>query len=44
MKQRFLRLAVAILTFIVGWSVAPVVLEPARESSVPSVGWVPFER
>lgn len=37
MKHRFLRLAVAILTFTVGWSVAPVVLEPARESNVPSV-------
>ena len=38
MKQRFLRLAVAILTFIVGWSVAPVVVERATESIVlPSV-------
>ena len=34
MKQRLLRLAVAILTFVVGWSISLIVLKPASESIV----------
>ncbi|HJU92104.1 MAG TPA: hypothetical protein VJ656_04130 [Pyrinomonadaceae bacterium] len=32
MKHHFLGLAVALLTFVVGWSIATVVLKPVSES------------